>query len=258
MEAIYQYGLVGSGSSGLWAGDEPRVVTHYPSGLVRVSQTYYSRTDDAASSRLTLAPGNPMPDGNSDPAIDGLYIFPASQESQSGSVIQFSVTAYGRTTTTPPAPVNLPQRLSIVPLNFSVWQASGSIVVPYNSIVSPADLGIVFDDTFLTPFEIVRINSSTQSLLSIEETTITEPTARFQPMPTIVLEAASLTLLEYLLPIPGIRQYTVKMTNDGITQAGTDLFISLKDPEIRYTSFRNFGKFMEVDFETVRTPYTTA
>ena len=78
-----------------------RAVNTFPSGLVRVDQTYLGLTSQAATHRATLAVGNNMPDGNSSPCIDGLKIFPEVQERRrEDGFTEFIVSAYGRTNTT--------------------------------------------------------------------------------------------------------------------------------------------------------------
>lgn len=78
-----------------------RAVNTFPSGLVRVDQSYIGLTSHALTHRATLAVGNNMPDGDSYPCIDGLKIFPDSQEVQRGDgFTEYIVSAYGRTNTT--------------------------------------------------------------------------------------------------------------------------------------------------------------
>lgn len=78
-----------------------RAVQTFPSGLVRVDRTYLCRRGDEARYRSQLAVGNPLPDDDGAPAIDGLYIFPGPQEqSRDDGFVEFRVTAYGRTNTT--------------------------------------------------------------------------------------------------------------------------------------------------------------
>ena len=78
-----------------------RTVDTFPSGLVRVTQTYLGRTANAATHRSTLAVGNNMPGGDSSPCIDGLKIFPEVQERrQDDGMTEFIVSAYGRSNTT--------------------------------------------------------------------------------------------------------------------------------------------------------------
>jgi hypothetical protein len=77
-----------------------RTVSIFPSGLVRVEQTFICPKTDAATHRAALAVGSDMP-GGSTPAIDGLYIYPAPQEKiRSDGFTEFIVSAYGRTNTT--------------------------------------------------------------------------------------------------------------------------------------------------------------
>ena len=233
-----------------------RTVSTFPSGLVRVDQTYTCATAYADTHRATLGLGENMPDGNDAPAVDGLYIGQAPAETQTPEgFTEFQVSAFGRTIKTTPDLINLPERLSFAPINFSVWRASGSVVIPYNTVLSPRELGLTYDDVFLTPFDISRQDISRAYPLSIVETTITKPTATIHPLPDVVREEGAFNQLEYRLPIEGVREYTVQMTTDGTTQLGADIVFSLRDPEIRYSAFRTFGKFMEIDFETVRTPY---
>jgi hypothetical protein len=80
---------------------QPRTVDTFPSGLVRVTQTYIGRTALKATHRATLAVGSDMPDGNSSPCIDGLKIFPEAQErAREDGMTEYIVTAYGRVNTT--------------------------------------------------------------------------------------------------------------------------------------------------------------
>jgi len=74
-----------------------RSVSTFPSGLVRVEQTYLGLTSNAAANRAALAIGNNMPDGNSSPCLDGLKIFPEVQEvRREDGFTEYKVCAYGR------------------------------------------------------------------------------------------------------------------------------------------------------------------
>lgn len=75
-----------------------RAVSTFPSGLVRVDQTFSCKTSVATTHRIALAVGSNFPNG-SYPAIDGLKIYPEVQETQRGDgFTEFKVSAYGRTT----------------------------------------------------------------------------------------------------------------------------------------------------------------
>jgi hypothetical protein len=74
-----------------------RAVNTFPSGLVRVDQTYLGLTANATAHRATLAVGNNMPDGDTSPCIDGLKIFPEVQERRrEDGWTEYIVSAYGR------------------------------------------------------------------------------------------------------------------------------------------------------------------
>jgi len=78
-----------------------RAVNTFPSGLVRVDQTYLGLTSQSAAHRATLAVGNNMPDGDSSPCIDGLKIFPEVQERRrEDGFTEYIVSAFGRVNTT--------------------------------------------------------------------------------------------------------------------------------------------------------------
>lgn len=76
-----------------------RTVSTFPSGLVRVDQTFVCKTSAAGTHRTALVVGANFPNGSS-PAIDGLKIFPEPQEKQrDDGFTEFIVSAYGRTST---------------------------------------------------------------------------------------------------------------------------------------------------------------
>ena len=76
-----------------------RSVSTFPSGLIRVDQTFVCKTSAASTHRAALAVGANMPGGSS-PAIDGLKIFPEPQEKRrDDGFTEFIVSSYGRTTT---------------------------------------------------------------------------------------------------------------------------------------------------------------
>jgi len=82
-------------SSGLvQQGD--RSVTTFPSGLLKVEQTFIGLTSEESSDRLTLQIGDPFPLDDS-PSIDGVFIFPATQETRDPSgFTTYKVSGYGR------------------------------------------------------------------------------------------------------------------------------------------------------------------
>jgi len=76
-----------------------RTVSTFPSGLIRVDQSFACKTSAAATHRATLAVGASFP-GDSYPAIDGLKIFPDPQEKRrDDGFTEFTVSGYGRLNT---------------------------------------------------------------------------------------------------------------------------------------------------------------
>ena len=83
---------------GLYATGQ-RTVSTFPSGLIRVDQSFVCKTSAAATHRATLAVGANFP-GDSYPAMDGLKIFPEPQEKRrDDGFTEFTVSGYGRLNT---------------------------------------------------------------------------------------------------------------------------------------------------------------
>ena len=74
-----------------------KTVSAFPSGLIRVEQTFLTSSDALLTSRPLVAVGNDAPGGDSSPSIDGLKIFPEAQERhREDGFTEFLVTSYGR------------------------------------------------------------------------------------------------------------------------------------------------------------------
>ena len=94
-----------------------RTVNTFPSGLVRVDQSYLGLTSQATIHRALLSIGNDMPDGNSSPCLDGLKIFPAPQERRrEDGFTEYLVSAYGRKNDT-----------GLTSIKWEIFQASHTI-----------------------------------------------------------------------------------------------------------------------------------
>ena len=116
-----------------------RAVNTFPSGLVRVDQTYLGLTAQAATHRATLAIGNNMPDGNSSPCIDGLKIFPEVQERRrEDGFTEFIVSAYGRVNTTGQKTIG--QELMTTMVRLTLGDLDGSDRFPVRGIECYADV----------------------------------------------------------------------------------------------------------------------
>jgi hypothetical protein len=79
-----------------------REVQTFPSGLARIDRQYICRRGREELFRQTLQEGLTLPQDNALPCVDGAYIFPAPVETiRDDGFVEFSVSAYGRTRTTP-------------------------------------------------------------------------------------------------------------------------------------------------------------
>jgi hypothetical protein len=75
-----------------------RTVTTFPSGLIRVDQSFLTESSALFTSRALVAVGNDAPGGDSSPSVDGLKIFPEAQElRREDGFTEFIVSSYGRT-----------------------------------------------------------------------------------------------------------------------------------------------------------------
>ena len=89
----------GDTTTGLKAQDD-RTVQTFPSGLIRVDRTYVCPTASEATFRPILLKGNPPPQDDLAPSIDGLYIFPdPSENRRDDGFTEFRVSSYGRINT---------------------------------------------------------------------------------------------------------------------------------------------------------------
>ena len=79
-----------------------RSVSTFPSGLIRVDQTFVCKTDAVGIHRADLVVNSDFPlYGRSTSAIDGVKIFPVPQERQrDDGFTEFVVSGYGRSSTT--------------------------------------------------------------------------------------------------------------------------------------------------------------
>jgi hypothetical protein len=217
-----------------------RSVQTFPSGLVRVDRKYIGAQGNEAAHRALLAVDAALPEDDGAPAIDGLYIFPDIQESKDGTgFTTYLASAYGRTTTagriTGYTQQSFKQR--ITPLDF--WQPgdllgdvvfnvramSGSIVIPRDAILSADDITI--PESIYTPsnFSLTRY-----------------PTAVMQN----VNEAS-----EYLGYSSTIRRYSI-LFRFPETNETFSINIFLQDPSVAITAQRNFGRWTEIEYVTVR------
>lgn len=204
-----------------------RAVNTFPSGLVRVDQTYLGLTSQSATHRATLAVGNDMPDGDSSPCIDGLKIFPEVQERRrEDGFTEYIVSAYGRSNTTG-FTLNEPV---VNKIDFKKGEQTYSATFTFGSF----------------NLETTMLESDPYSLLEINEL------ENFPTLPRVVFPDGTVSLKEKIQgvtitsdsisPGPWIYKYEF-FTSEKIGEI--NFFVSQADPVI---SYRYFGKVFEVSF----------
>lgn len=221
-----------------------RTVATYDSGLCRVDQVYVCASDVASTHRATLAIGESMPDGNDDPAIDGLYIFPAPQEiKRPGGFTEFHVSAYGRTVTGIQGVYIEQQSITNSVFSCNVWRISGKMVVNSSEAITMNDINI--DSLLYDPFAFTFKNTL-YSVLNISE--VEQETSEVPGTATYTVNGQQYTVP---YPVNNRRLYSVEFTLDGTTVEGTYQFW-LDDPQIVISANRNFGSFTEIEITTER------
>lgn len=234
-------------TSGHLVASGERTVATFPSGLLRVDQKYYGANTNAATHRAMLKVGNELPDGNSNPAIDGLYIYPEAQEiKRPDGFTEYVVSAYGRTTKSLQN-IRLQQERIIASstLSYNVWKFTGAICVMQGEAVSVSDLGL--NDNMIRPFDFVFSDNTELDFLSLEEIAIVTPSQNLQAVQVNIGEKTFTAIQQG----PTRRQYRVEMTLDGITLARSATFW-INDPAIRLIEQRNFGEFTEIEITSER------
>jgi len=206
-----------------------RSISSYASGLIRVDQLYVGKTGEEDSHRQLMAYGEPMPDQGNTPAIDGLYIFPDVQESYDGTgFTNYQCSAYGRTTEeyreiSRAQSTITEYRAGFYDLFIVISEITGTIVKKKGEFIKPEDF--FWTDEFLTPKDVRWTQFPQYEMKSISEININNKA------------------------IPS-RTYQVKFNPPNLALSETT--IRLRDPTVKITAQRNFGKWVEYEFEANR------
>lgn len=206
-----------------------RSINNFQSGLIRVDQKFMGISSNEASDRLLLQDGLILPGQQDDPSMDGLYIYGGAQESRSGDgFTTYQTSAYGRRIDTM-VELSRSQRTLIsyigngtLNLEVIVYDMIGTIVKERGEIIEPDEF--TFEDDFLMPKYVRFLRYPEIQSISIAEVNVTN----------------------FIIPT---RTYEVRFNAEGIFALRT---FKLKDPIIRITAQRNFGKWVEYEFEAIR------
>lgn len=153
-----------------------RSVSTFPSGLVRVDQTFICSTPNIATHRANLKIKEDFP-GGSEPAIDGLYIYPEVQENRRGDGFsELIASGYGRTADTLQ---NIRKqvftgtlfRASVGTILFNVTNLfysrniiNGFIAIKDGDSLSVEDLGL--DDQLFIPFNLINADNNYEIVIT--------------------------------------------------------------------------------------------
>lgn len=206
-----------------------RAVSTYESGLLRVDQKFVCPTSSAAQNRTLLAPGNSLPGNDSYPAADGLFIYPAPQETRDGNgFTEFSVSAYGRTTTSLPDPVLTPTTTQFNYGNDESNNPVGIFTFDYNSLL----------------YKTVIPYGNRENLRNINnyEVELCVPFNVFFRSTSVTLTPSNSGSFGYSNLI--YEAFTYQIFNTIYTSTQTMFVVR---PRVKVLSQRNFGNFVEVD-----------
>ena len=156
-----------------------RSVSTFPSGLIRVDQTFICSTPNVATHRADLKIKEDFP-GGSEPAIDGLYIYPEVQENRRGDGFsELIASGYGRTANTLQ---NIRKQvfigtlqsssggtvggslLNVTTSSYSQNIINGFIAIKDGDSLSVEDLGL--DDQLFVPFNLVNTDNNYEIVIT--------------------------------------------------------------------------------------------
>lgn len=215
-----------------------RTVATFPSGLVRIDQSYKCSNAAESTHRDTVAVGNELPDDDGYPAIDGAFIFPHCQQVRDGAgFTEFVASAYGRTTDLPSnfittiQTVQSGQESSYKLMNFTV-----DIVLLTSEILTLEKLSL--EPALLDPFDFFYVNEYNSvkniTVTGTSNLSLTAVNAQGQ-----IDDSSYRRRREFLITFD---MFTVDGDPTGTTQ---DAVFTLNDPTIKIASQTHYGKFTE-------------
>jgi hypothetical protein len=159
-----------------------RSVSTFPSGLIRVDQTFICSTPNIATHRANLKIKEDFP-GGFEPAIDGLYIYPEVQENRRGDGFsELIASGYGRTADTLQnirkqvftGTVQMASGGTIGDILFNVTNLfysrniiNGFIAIKDGDSLSVEDLGL--DDQLFVPFNLINTDNNYEIVITYIE-----------------------------------------------------------------------------------------
>ena len=226
-----------------------RTVATFPSGLVRIDQSYVCSNAAEATHRITLAVGNELPDDDGYPAIDGAFIFPHCQQRRGGEgFTEFIASAYGRTIDTPTnfitSVVQIGDPTTALPtaISFKVLNFTCDVVALTADGLSIDTLNL--SDDLLDPFDY------TYGSQPFEPVGVTNPATLREGVPLIDADG---NVVQRNYTRRRIFTVTTPFPANEAGDLATVTFI-VYDPTIKIVSQTNYGKFTEYKIEVVQAP----
>ena len=260
-----------------------RTVATFPTGLLRVDQTYICATASAATHRARLVVGGAMPDGNNVPSSEALSISPAPQEVERGDgFTEFKVSAYGRTAGILPAVVmkkksyflNYLEQTSTTiyqgSISYKVLEPSGTVCLGPGETIETAISAIGSD--WKLPFDI-KITSgftSGQGFAAIQLAGILSSSAMRNRVDQFNAEFPGImpnpNTAGYFDPetggyyfVGGSRYRAIFIApEDSTWEDDLHYYFYVYDPIFTVTSKSNYGNVSEVAFTTERIGFNSA
>jgi len=218
-----------------------RTVATFPSGLVRIDQSYICRNSAEATHRTTLAVGNELPDDDGYPAIDGAFIFPHCQQvRRAGGFTEFIAAAYGRTTDQPSNFITTIQTIAGQASYYRLINFTLDIVLPTEQVLTLEMLNL--NPQMLDPFDFFFVNEYNKvkniTVTGSTNLTLTAVSAQGQ-----VDDSLYRRRRDFLVTFD---MFTPTGDPTGTTQ---DALFVLNDPTIKVVSQSHYGKFTEYKIE---------
>lgn len=218
-----------------------RTVATFPSGLVRIDQSYSCNNAAEATHRVTLAVGNELPEDDGYPAIDGAYIFPHCQQVRRGSgFTEFVASAYGRTTDQPTNYITTVLTISTNDTSYyNLLTFTADIVLPTGDALTLDALNI--DPIMFDPYGFFYLNEY-NSVNRIDVTVRNQPSVKL-----IITNEGTLELVADNQPRRRVYTVIFNLFTDAGVALGTTktVYFVVNDPTIKVVSQTNFGKFTE-------------
>jgi len=230
-----------------------RSVTNFPGGLVRVDQTYIGETSHREAHRAICAVANPMPDGNQNPSMEGLFIYPDVNEiEREDGFTEYRVSAYGRRNSdlSNLQLTQIEQEYDYAGGNitFSVYEATGTITVPTGTVMTPGAINIGQEARL--PFNISRVGWTNVSLVDTGENFILPP--QFPPFGSVNQSSAIFTEAGTIPDMSFRRRYILELQSQVDGDPNIKLNIYIKDPIVKITGQQFYGKYVEYQIQMTR------